>query len=122
FEIKYRKYQVIDTPGLLDREFSKRNQIEKQAVLALRHLANVIVFIIDPTEHCGYPLDVQLKLLDDIKKTFNIPVIEVENKSDVLKTDSDSLKISALTGDGIEELMEKVLEILQSFQGELLIC
>jgi len=122
FEIKYRKYQVIDTPGLLDREFSKRNQIEKQAVLALRHLANVIVFIIDPTEHCGYPLDVQLKLLDDIKKTFNIPVIEVENKSDVLKTDSDSLKISALTGDGIEELMEKVLEILRSFQGELLIC
>ncbi|MBA3044281.1 hypothetical protein FP804_04000, partial [archaeon] len=73
FKIKYRKYQVIDTPGLLDREFSKRNQIEKQAVLALRHLANVIVFIIDPTEHCGYPLNVQLKLLDDIKKTFNIP-------------------------------------------------
>jgi nucleolar GTP-binding protein len=112
FKIKYKKYQVIDTPGLLDRELSKRNQIEKQAVLALRHLANVIVFIIDPTEHCGYQLDMQLSLLKEVKKMFPVPVIEVENKCDILKTNSDRLKISALTSDGIDELMEKVLGIL----------
>jgi len=114
FKIKYRKYQVIDTPGLLDRELAKRSEIEKQAILALKYLGNVIVFIIDPTGHCGYPLDAQLKLLDDIKKTFNIPLIEVENKSDILKTNSDRLKISALTNEGIEELMGKVLGILRN--------
>ena len=113
FKIKYKKYQVIDTPGLLDRELSKRNKIERQAVLALRWLANMIVFIIDPTEHCGYPLDAQLRLLNDIKKTFSIPIIEVENKCDILSTDSDRLKISALTDEGIDELMEKVLGILK---------
>jgi len=114
FEVGYKGYQVIDTPGLLDRDFSKRSDIEKQAIIALKHLGNVVVFIIDPTLHCGYPLDAQLRLLNDIKETFPIPVIEVENKCDILKTNSDRLKISALTGDGIEKLMENVLEILRN--------
>ncbi|MDI6917774.1 MAG: 50S ribosome-binding GTPase [Thermoplasmatales archaeon] len=113
FQAGYKKYQVIDTPGLLDREFSKRSNIEKQAITALKHLGNVIVFIIDPTTHCGYPLDAQLRLLNAIKETFNIPVIGVENKCDILSTDSGRLKISALTGKGIEKLMENILGTLR---------
>ncbi len=41
--------QVLDTPGLLDRPLSERNKIELQTILALRHLAHVIIMIIDPT-------------------------------------------------------------------------
>jgi nucleolar GTP-binding protein len=103
-------YQVIDTPGLLDREMEERNEMEKKAILALRHLANIIVFIMDPSEHCGYEVDIQMRILSDIKSRFcDIPVIEVENKSDILKSDSPRQKISALQGDGVSELRNTIL-------------
>ena len=47
----WMKFQIIDTPGLLDRNFEDRNDIEKQAVLALRYLTDVMVFVIDPSSH-----------------------------------------------------------------------
>ena len=53
-EAGHRRYQVIDTPGLLDREIEDRNRIEMQAVTALKHLANAMLFILDPSETCGY--------------------------------------------------------------------
>jgi nucleolar GTP-binding protein len=114
-EDRYQKYQIVDTPGLLDREFSERNPIEKQAVLALRHLADVVIFLIDPTETCGYEMKMQLSLLRNIKKIFdNVPMIEVENKADLRKTRSRRQKISALTGEGTDVLVKKVLELMQS--------
>jgi nucleolar GTP-binding protein len=114
FEVKYIKYQVIDTPGLLDRDLEEQNMIERQATSALRHLADVIVFIIDPSEHCGYTLEVQLNLLERIKKLFGqeIPILEVENKVDIKYTDSDRVKISAITGAGVEVLIEKIIEVI----------
>ena len=63
---EWRKYQVVDTPGLLDRTFDERNDIEKQAVLALRYLTDVMLFVIDPSETCGFSKDVQEKLLKNI--------------------------------------------------------
>jgi nucleolar GTP-binding protein len=42
-----KRFQIIDTPGLLDRPLSKRNEIEKQAIAALTHLADLIVFVLD---------------------------------------------------------------------------
>lgn len=110
-----RKYQIVDTPGLLDRDFSKRNPIEKQAILALSHLADVIIFLLDPTETCGYEMRVQLNLLRTIKKVFNnVSIIEVENKVDLLRTKSRRQKISALTGEGIAILVKKVLELIRT--------
>ena len=105
-----KRYQIIDTPGLLDRPMFKRNKIEKQAVAALTHLADVIIFMLDPTETCGYSLKEQKNLLDRIKKIFkNRSSVVVENKVDVLKTDSKNMKISCITGEGVEELCEYVL-------------
>jgi nucleolar GTP-binding protein len=103
---KHNKVQIIDTPGLLDRSPNERNKIERQAVMALEHLADLIIFILDPTEHCGYSIDDQNKLLTEIEELFgNIDTIVIENKADILKTDSDFLKISALTGSGLDELL-----------------
>ncbi|NMC76702.1 MAG: GTP-binding protein, partial [Candidatus Methanofastidiosa archaeon] len=45
FEYNRRKIQVVDTPGLLDREFKDRNPIELQAISALKYLAKLILFI-----------------------------------------------------------------------------
>jgi len=111
----WRTYQVIDTPGLLDRELEKRNAIELQAVLALRYLADVIVFIIDPSETCGYTIDRQLALLESIRSNFpDIPFIEVENKADLEGKPTGRPRISALTGEGVDELMKNVESVLRS--------
>ncbi len=113
FEERYTRYQVIDTPGLLDRPYERRNRIERQAVSALRHLASAIVFVLDPTETCGYTLEEQLKLLESVKKDFDVPIIEVENKLDLGKSDSGRLKVSALSGKGIEGLRSGLVALLK---------
>jgi len=80
----YSRIQVIDTPGLLDRRLEKRNALEKKGIAALRHLANAIVFVVDPTMMCGFPLEKQFGLLEEIKKEFGEkPVLIVLNKADI---------------------------------------
>lgn len=106
------KIQVIEAPGLLDRPPSKRNKVERQAIAALRYLANVVIFIIDPTFHCGYSREHQENLLKDIKKELNCPIIVVENKKDILTSNTPFKKISCRTGEGIKELKEEIYELL----------
>jgi nucleolar GTP-binding protein len=109
-----KKYQIIDTPGLLDRPFTERNTIEKQAIAALRHLADLIVFIFDPSETSGYQMDEQTFMLENIKKLFDdVPFIIVENKVDIKDTGSSYQKISCTTGEGIEELRQEILSVLE---------
>jgi len=108
-----KKYQIIDTPGLLDRPLSERNNIEKQAIAALRHLADLIVFIFDPSGTSGYQMNEQILMLDNIKKLFSdVPFIIVENKLDIKNTGSSNQKISCNTGEGIKELRQEILFIL----------
>jgi len=110
----WRVFQLIDTPGLLDREFDDRNNIEKQAVLALRYLTDVMVFILDPSETCGYDMKKQNSLLDSVKKNFSgIPIIVAESKSDILKRENDHISFSAETGDGMDKLNEKILSLVR---------
>ncbi|MBI3051124.1 50S ribosome-binding GTPase [Candidatus Woesearchaeota archaeon] len=109
------KIQVIDTPGLLDRPLAQRNRIELQAVLALKHLANKVVFMIDPTETCGYEMEEQLALLKDIKETFNQEITVAINKTDLATPEQianakeklkkyRSIEISADKNKGTKEL------------------
>lgn len=117
FERKYLRYQVIDTPGLLDRPLEERNSMELRAILALRHLADVIVFMFDPTETCGYPMSEQGHLLEVIRKEFpGIPIVEVENKADLLNTGSGRLRISAVAGTGVKALVERLADMLRARQ------
>ena len=104
--------QYVDTPGLLDRPLEKRNAIEKQAILALKHLATIIVFVIDPTEECGYPVPDQRNLLSEIKHLFSQPVIVVSNKSDTGTTFKHSIEISAKQGTGIDKLRKEITSAL----------
>lgn len=78
------KWQVIDTPGILDRPLEERNTIEMQAVTALAHLDAAVLYFIDISEECGYGLEAQLKLFNSIKPLFkNKPLILILNKIDV---------------------------------------
>lgn len=102
----YRRIQIMDTPGLLDRPMEKRNRVERQAVAALRHLATVVLFLVDPSETCGFPLDAQLRLLASVKETFpDVPIVVLENKSDLGGPTVGHLRGSALTGEGLPELL-----------------
>ncbi|MDL2271378.1 NOG1 family protein, partial [Methanobrevibacter sp. OttesenSCG-928-I08] len=83
-ERNWKHIQIIDTPGLLDRPVLDMNDIELNAMVALEHLADAILFIFDGSETCGYPLESQFNLLKEIKKVFKgIPVIYLFNKMDI---------------------------------------
>ncbi len=113
-EDEWRKFQIIDTPGLLDRSFDDRNDIEKQAVLALRYLTDIMIFIMDPSESCGYSMEKQLALLSSIQKGFaDTPLLVAESKSDLIRTESDNIHFSAQTGEGMDELKSMLIAKLR---------
>ncbi|WP_297512164.1 NOG1 family protein [Thermococcus sp.] len=133
FEEHYLRYQVIDTPGLLDRPLSERNEVEKQAILALKHLGDVIVYIFDPSEYCGFPIEEQMHLFEEILNEFGeFPFIVAINKVDIADEEKtkaieefvrakglEPVKISALTGEGLDELKERVIAVVEPKAREL---
>ena len=83
-DYKYLRWQVIDTPGILDRPLETRNTIEMQSITALAHLMAVILYIVDISEQCGYTIAQQAALFHSIKPLFaNKPLLVVCNKTDV---------------------------------------
>ena len=98
FEDQRIRYQLVDTPGLLDRPPADRNEIESQAVSALEHLADAVLVFVDPSGECGYPLADQLELRNDIEARFDVPVLTVANKSD-LSTDVEADHYMSVTED-----------------------
>jgi len=79
--LRGKEVQFIDTPGTLARP-NKMNSIEKQAYLAMKHLADVIIYVFDLTE--PYPLADQKRLLGRISR-LGKPVITYLSKTDVLE-------------------------------------
>jgi len=129
FDIERRfdkiKLQFLDTPGILDRPMSKRNNIELQAILALRLISDLIFFVFDPTPACGYSIDSQLDLFYEVKNNFTkegeIQMVIIFNKMDLASSDEikylrDKLNINeneyflinALSGENLELLKEFV--------------
>jgi len=108
-QIGQEKVQFVDTPGILDRPAEERNPIERQALAAMMNVADLILFILDPSEHCGYPMDVQLRLLEEVRGMVEVPFVIVANKSDIT-TAEGYLTMSMQTGDGIENVLEAILK------------
>jgi nucleolar GTP-binding protein len=83
-DYKYLRWQVIDTPGILDHSLEERNTIEMQSVTALVHLKASILYFIDLSEQCGYSIKQQISLFHNIKPLFEgKPLMVVLNKSDM---------------------------------------
>ncbi|KAL1501515.1 hypothetical protein ABEB36_006822 [Hypothenemus hampei] len=134
-DYKYLRWQVIDTPGILDHSLEERNVIEMQAVTALAHLRACVLYFMDLSEQCGHTLDEQVKLFQSIKPLFaSKPLIVVANKVDIVKLDEltverrallkeiedDSqlnvMEMSTVTGDGVMEVKIEACEKLLSFR------
>ncbi|GAB0489555.1 hypothetical protein MMPV_000779 [Pyropia vietnamensis] len=80
----YLRWQVIDTPGILDHALDERNTIEMQSITALAHLRAAVLFFVDPSESCGYTLKQQHSLFRNVAPLFATkPLIVVANKTDL---------------------------------------
>jgi nucleolar GTP-binding protein len=108
-----QRYQVIDTPGLLDRPLSDRNEMERQSIAVLRNLKGIVLFIIDPSGHSGYLLEDQLNLAEDIKNLVKLPMLIVANKVDLVDY-KDAVIMSTLTGIGVSSVLDELVYLLNS--------
>lgn len=118
-ELRGRRVQIVDTPGILDRPAEKRNEIEGRALAAVRHLGDLVVFLFDPTPGAVADMTKQEHLLAEVRGLFQKRLIlEVENKVDVGRPNSSRMKISAVTGEGVDELLAHLAVVLPSRKGK----
>ena len=110
FERDRIRYQIIDTPGLLDRPADERNDIERQAVSALTHLADAVLFLVDASGDCGYPVEDQLALLAEVEETFDAPVLVVGNKSDRSRDVEADAFMSVTEGENVDGVLDLAVE------------
>ncbi|KAG5640547.1 Nucleolar GTP-binding protein 1, partial [Asterophora parasitica] len=88
-DYKYLRWQVIDTPGILDHPLEEMNTIEMQSITALAHLKSCVLYFMDLSEQCGYTVEAQCKLFHSIKPLFNgKPTLLVINKIDVMRLEN----------------------------------
>ena len=103
---------MVDTPGLLDRPMDDRNQIEMQAIAALEHLGDVLLFLIDRSEQSTTPLSEQENLLQEVRELLPGRLVFVaETKSDIIEKSSgkEDFRIS---WDGLEKMKESLIQII----------
>ncbi|AWB26541.1 NOG1 family protein [Halococcoides cellulosivorans] len=107
------RYQIVDTPGLLDRPAAERNDVERQAASALGHVADCVLVVLDASESCGYTRETQLALLASLREEFtDAPVLTVCNKSD-LSTDVDAEYAMSVTEDeGVADVVAAAIEAI----------
>ncbi len=122
----YYRITFIDTPGLLDRPLSERNEIELKAVLALKHLADKIVYLVDASPNTYYTLEEQINVLRDVERIVGGNIVVCINKIDITPPHmvkearekleeagySNILEISAAKGMGLDKLLEEITKPL----------
>jgi len=106
---------ILDTPGLLNPKYPLQQAMRSTAVRALEE-ADVIIYLADATE--GQPPS--LAEAADLSTPPKAPVIVALNKSDALNSfqreqlasGDNVVLVSALTGDGVPDLMTRVARLL----------
>lgn len=113
---------MIDTAGFEDK--SELGEIRIKKTLDIIKRTDVAIYIFDIN-------DIDLEKFKEIKRSFkkyNIPYIIVINKCDSVKENifeelkskfSDSIFLSSKTGEGIDLLRDKLINILQQEEEEL---
>uniref|UniRef100_A0A7J3ZIC1 G domain-containing protein n=1 Tax=Fervidicoccus fontis TaxID=683846 RepID=A0A7J3ZIC1_9CREN len=123
--IPFLKVHVIDTPGLLARE--KRNIIELKALAMLKMPGSIVIYLLDPDPGSRVSIEGQISLLREVLR-LNPNTIVAVNKVDAWRDRAEELKrevgradvdiepvlISAITGEGVEELVSRLKMLLKS--------
>jgi nucleolar GTP-binding protein len=89
-------------------------------MVALEHLADMVLYIFDASETSGYPLESQLNLYHEIQHIFKTPIQCIFNKMDLvenlghvdkyLKQVDNPLMLSASECTGVSEIIAKMEE------------
>ncbi|KGG50043.1 nucleolar GTP-binding protein 1 [Mitosporidium daphniae] len=96
FDYEYARWQVIDTPGILDHALDERNTIEMQSITALAHIRATVLFFMDLSERCGYTIEQQLSLFKSLQPLFRSrPVVLVVSKCDLVRVSDLSPEVAA---------------------------
>jgi nucleolar GTP-binding protein len=107
---RYLRWQVIDTPGILDHPLEERNTIEMQAITALAHLTCSVLYFVDISEQCGYTIEQQCSLFRSIQPLFaNKQLIIVVNKIDIQPWETLDQKKKDLVNDLAESTNSTLL-------------
>ncbi|KAG8710614.1 Nucleolar GTP-binding protein 1 [Ceratobasidium sp. 395] len=136
-DYKYLRWQVIDTPGILDHPLEEMNTIEMQSVTAMAHLRSAILYFMDLSERCGYTIEAQVKLFHSIKPLFaGKPTILVINKIDVVRledlpddqrtlvetitklSDVQTVQVSCYNDEGVTEVKTTACDALLAHRVE----
>eukprot|EP00596_Hydrurales_sp_CCMP1899_P005323 CAMPEP_0119043496 /NCGR_PEP_ID=MMETSP1177-20130426/22762_1 /TAXON_ID=2985 /ORGANISM="Ochromonas sp, Strain CCMP1899" /LENGTH=421 /DNA_ID=CAMNT_0007011733 /DNA_START=130 /DNA_END=1395 /DNA_ORIENTATION=- len=121
-EARDLRFQVMDTPGLLDRPVDDRNEMEKLTFASLAHLPTAVIFVIDPTGLSGEKstLIAQLNVRNHLKERFpKRPWLDVVSKGDLEVSDEvrellpeGYLPVSVKTGQNVETLRVEIENML----------
>ena len=99
----------------------ERNQIEMQAIAALEHLGDVLLFLIDRSSESTTPISEQERLLMEVRGLLSDRrVLLVSSKSDITdeENSADDHSISSVTGHGLEDLRSDLIEIIDADRVE----
>jgi nucleolar GTP-binding protein len=123
------KFQVMDTPGLLDRPDEERNEMERLTFASLAHLPTAVLFVIDPTGLSGEKstLEAQLNVRSYLKSRFpKRPWLDVISKGDIEVSEeiqkilpSNHILVSVQSGKNIDILKSEIENMLFRLQSML---
>lgn len=146
FYVDGRRHQVTDTPGLLRRSDEDRNAMERLTLASLQHLPTAVLFVSDLTAECGTSVANQWAIRKELLERFpGKPWIDVFSKTDLLEEEFDeaddrnrsgttngtaevatavdfaaavpgALRVSSLTGGGVDNLKEAMLGMLAEYK------
>ena len=112
-DIGYYRIQIIDTPGILDRKMSDRNEMERKAILALQKIEGSIIFLLDYSGSSGYSVEQQENLYEEVKKFFRKKIIRVQSKTDLSPERVERICISVNDKSGMQDLVSEMENILR---------
>lgn len=110
FEYESLKWQILDTPGILDHPLQERNTIEMLTVTALAHLKSAVLFFLDLSESCGYSIENQISLYESLTPLLDSQILIVLSKADLKclndeqNTENGALMNSFLNGKNFVEM------------------
>uniref|UniRef100_A0AAR2J187 Nucleolar GTP-binding protein 1 n=1 Tax=Pygocentrus nattereri TaxID=42514 RepID=A0AAR2J187_PYGNA len=107
-DYKYLRWQVVDTPGILDHPLEERNTIEMQAITALAHLRAAVLYVMDASEQCGHTLSQQLELFNNIRPLFANKKIF----ADIVAEGIPVIETSTLTEQGVMQVKTEACDRL----------
>lgn len=136
-DYKFLRWQVVDTPGILDHSLEERNTIEMQAITALAHMRAAVLYVMDISEQCNKSIEEQIELFQNIKPLFsNKPIFVCLNKTDIVAVDEMSeankellkvfeqdgvivLPMSTMTEEGVMQVKNEACEALLAQRVEV---